>query len=227
MYWILDQLRKYSLFTNMKKCRFHQDEICFLGYVVSSKEISMEAEQIKAVKKWPKQNSVQDIQVFLGFANFYWQFIQGFSRIAAPLTSILKTAAPLERSTLEKVGNGEGDIGVGGGGVEIAKKSKKLKGQKTSKSRKLSKSRKNLSKSENLPNFSATESGPSFLTLKTRSAFNCLWLAFTKAPIVWHFDLKYHIPIKTDALGYAINGVLSQLASNTSPDEVVTIANMN
>ena len=43
MRWVLDQLWKYSLFANLKKCRFHQDEIRFLGYVVSSKEISMEA----------------------------------------------------------------------------------------------------------------------------------------------------------------------------------------
>ena len=144
----------------------------------------MEVEQIEVVKKWPKPKSIQDIQVFLGFANFYWQFIQGFSRIAAPLTSMLKTVASLERSTSKKVGDSEGDDGVDGGVVDIAKKSGKLKDQKTSKSQKLSKSGKNLSKSGNSPNFGATESGPSFLTPKARSAFNCLRVAFTKAPIL-------------------------------------------
>ena len=89
--WVLDQLRKYSLFANLKKCRFHQDEIRFLGYVVSSKGISMEAKRIEVVKKWPEPKSVRDIQVFLGFANFYRRFIQDFSKIAAPLTSMLKT----------------------------------------------------------------------------------------------------------------------------------------
>ena len=59
--WILDHLRKYSFFANLKKCRFHQDEFCFLGYVVSSKGISMEADQIEVVKKWPEPNSVWDI----------------------------------------------------------------------------------------------------------------------------------------------------------------------
>ena len=49
--WVLDQLRKYFLFANLKKCRFHQDEICFLGYVVSSKGISIEAEKIEVVKE--------------------------------------------------------------------------------------------------------------------------------------------------------------------------------
>ena len=40
--------------------------------------------------KWPELQSVRDIQAFLRFANFYQQFIQGFNRLAALLTSILK-----------------------------------------------------------------------------------------------------------------------------------------
>ena len=51
----------------------------------------MEDEQIEAVKNWPEPKSVQDIQVFIYFANFYRRFIQGFSKIAALLTSMLKT----------------------------------------------------------------------------------------------------------------------------------------
>ena len=51
----------------------------------------MEEERIEAVKAWPEPKSIRDIQVFLGFANFYRRFIQGFSKIAAPLTSMLKT----------------------------------------------------------------------------------------------------------------------------------------
>ena len=69
--WVLNQPRKYSLFANFTKCRFYQDKIHFLGYVVSSKGIIMETEKIEVVKEWPKPKSVWDIQVFLGFANFY------------------------------------------------------------------------------------------------------------------------------------------------------------
>ncbi len=69
--WVLDQLRKHLLYANLKKCRFHKDEVRFLGYIVSHQGIQMEEEQIKAVRDWPKPQSVRDIQVFLGFANFY------------------------------------------------------------------------------------------------------------------------------------------------------------
>ena len=106
---------------------------------MSSKGISMEAKRIDIVKEWPEPKSVQDIHVFLGFTNFYRQFIQGFSRIATPLTSMLKTVGPLERSISKEVGDGEGGDGVDSG-VEIAKKSGKSKGQKMSKSQKLAKS---------------------------------------------------------------------------------------
>ena len=129
-------------------------------------------------------------------------------------------------------GNGEID-GFGSDSVEHAKKSRKSKGQKSAKSQKLSKSgkfksekSKKLPKSGNSPNFDAKDTGPSFLTPEARSAFNRLRLAFTEAPILWHFNPECHIWIKTDASGYAIGGVLSQLASGTSPDGVVTKTNL-
>ena len=40
--WVLDILRKNGLFANLKKCRFHKDEVRFLGYVISSQGIRME-----------------------------------------------------------------------------------------------------------------------------------------------------------------------------------------
>ena len=59
--WVLDILRKNGLFANLKKCRFHKDEVQFLGYVVSSQGIQMEDERIKAVRNWPEPKSVRDI----------------------------------------------------------------------------------------------------------------------------------------------------------------------
>ena len=47
----------------------------------------MEGEKVEAIKNWPDQKSVRDLQVFLGFANFYRRFIQSFSNIAGPPTS--------------------------------------------------------------------------------------------------------------------------------------------
>ena len=59
--WILNQLWKHSLFANLKKCWFHQNKICFLGYIVLSKRISMEAKKIEVVNDWPESKSVCNI----------------------------------------------------------------------------------------------------------------------------------------------------------------------
>ena len=230
VHWILDQLRKYSLFANLKKCYFHQDEIHFLGYVVSSKGINIKTKKIEVFKEWLEPKSVQDIQVFLGFANFYQRFIQGFSRMAASLTSMLKTTILPEKSTPERLGVDDDEVdrfGVGGNGVKHAKKSGKLskseksKSEKTSKSRNLAKSGKKLSKSGNSTNFDTTEDRSKFLTPGARTAFNCLRLAFTEALILQHFDPEYHIWIEIDISGYAIGGILSQLTSETSPNGII------
>ena len=153
---------------------------------------------------------------------------------------MLKKAAPSEKLISDRldIGDGRGNNsvdgdGVSGDGVELAKKLGKLKGQKSAKFRKLSKSGKSkgekskkLSKSRNSPNSNVTEAGPSFLTPNAKTTFNCLWLAFIKAPILWHFDPECHIWIKTNASGYIIGGVLSQLTSGTSLDRVVTKADL-
>ena len=60
----------------------------------------MEDERIKEVKNWLEPKFVHDIQVFLGFTNFYQYFIQSFSKIVGLLTSILKTTNLINSSTI-------------------------------------------------------------------------------------------------------------------------------
>ena len=56
--WVLDQLQKNSLFAFLKKCRFYQNEINFLRYIMSSKDIKIEIKKIKEVKEWPEPKSI-------------------------------------------------------------------------------------------------------------------------------------------------------------------------
>ena len=203
--WVLDILRRHRLFANLKKCWFHKDEICFLGYIVLAQRVKMEDEQIEAVKNWPESTLVRDIQVFIGFANFYRRFIRGFSRIAAPLTFLLKTTGSSNLAL--KAFRADDDEVFGDSGGRANKTVVNL--SKNNKSRNLT----------YVPNIRATEES-NFLTPDTKKAFNYLRLAFIKALILRHFDLESHIRIETDASGYAIGEVLSQLDldSNTSPN---------
>ena len=51
----------------------------------------MNSERIQAVKEWLPLENVHELQVFLGFANFFQRFIKDYSQIAAPLLNLLKT----------------------------------------------------------------------------------------------------------------------------------------
>ena len=50
VWWLLKELRKNGLFANLKKCRFHKDEVRFLGYVISAQEVKIKEEKIDVVK---------------------------------------------------------------------------------------------------------------------------------------------------------------------------------
>ena len=89
--WILGQFCKFDLYANLKKCQFGTDKVLFLGYIVSPSGVQIELERIESIKNWPEPQSIKEIQVFIGFANFYRWFIRNFSAIAGPLTSMLKT----------------------------------------------------------------------------------------------------------------------------------------
>ena len=99
---------------------------------------------------------------------------------------MVKTTILPEKSTLKwlKVGNGEiSRFGIDSN-KKIARKSENSKGKKLSKSQKSAKSEKKSSKSENSYNFGTTEAKSKFLTPNTKTAFNRLWLAFTKTRIL-------------------------------------------
>ena len=72
----------------------------------------------------------------------------------------------------------------------------------------------NLAKAKNRTKSDNNSGEPMFLTSKAKEALNCLRQAFTKALILRHFDPERHIWIETNASGYAIRGVLSQLTRN-------------
>ncbi len=59
--WVLEQKQKHGLYANLKKCRFHEDEVQFVGFVVLVQRIKMEEERIEAVKAWPEPQTVRDI----------------------------------------------------------------------------------------------------------------------------------------------------------------------
>lgn len=86
----LDLLRQHQLYAKRSKCKLFQQRVAFLGHVVSEQGIAMDPDKVKAVSEWPVPRSAKDIRSFLGLAGYYRRFIRDFSRIAAPLSDLLK-----------------------------------------------------------------------------------------------------------------------------------------
>jgi hypothetical protein len=81
-----------ELYAKPSKCQFYQTEIEFLGFIIRAKGIRMDPKRIQTIKEWENHpsKSYRDLQVLLGFCNFYRRFIRNYSNIARPLTSLLK-----------------------------------------------------------------------------------------------------------------------------------------
>jgi len=65
-----------------------------LGHVISKKGIEVGKEKVDLIAHLLPPRSVKDIRSFLGHADFYWRFIQNFTKIAHPLTSLLPKDVP-------------------------------------------------------------------------------------------------------------------------------------
>jgi hypothetical protein len=76
---VLQKLQEASLFVNRKKCDFHTTSTIYLGFIVTPKDISMDPQKVKAISDWKPPKTVHDVQIFLGFANFYGRFIDKYT----------------------------------------------------------------------------------------------------------------------------------------------------
>ena len=87
---VLERLREAGLAINPEKCEWNKSKVEYLGFIISADGISMDQSRVEAVANWPRPRSVRDIQVFLGFTNFYRRFIKQYSAVVTPLTDCLR-----------------------------------------------------------------------------------------------------------------------------------------
>jgi hypothetical protein len=86
----LQKLRDNQLYAKFRKCEFWLDEVPFLGHIISNGGIIVDPAKVKETVGWKTQSSITEIQSFLGLAGYYRCFIEGFSKIANPMTSLLE-----------------------------------------------------------------------------------------------------------------------------------------
>jgi deoxyuridine 5'-triphosphate nucleotidohydrolase len=87
---ILKKLEEAELCINPNKCYFGYRSINYLGFVISDKGLETDPKKVDIIREWPEPRSVRQVQSFLGLCNYYRRFVESFSKIAKPLTEVIK-----------------------------------------------------------------------------------------------------------------------------------------
>jgi hypothetical protein len=91
---VFSRMRKYNMKLQPDKCEFLRREVSYLGHVIGQTGVRPNEKRIEAVKEYPRPKTTRELKGFLGLARYYWRFIPNFSRIAKPLTELLKKDTP-------------------------------------------------------------------------------------------------------------------------------------
>jgi hypothetical protein len=85
---VLQVLREHQLYVKLSKCSFYQDQIHYLGHIISKDGIAVDPEKIDTIREWSVPRNVTEVRSFMGLAGYYIRFIAWFSKIAHPITSL-------------------------------------------------------------------------------------------------------------------------------------------
>ena len=83
---VLEKLRANKLYAKFSKCEFWLEKVAFLGHILTAEGVTVDPEKVEVVSNWQQPTNVSEIRSFLGLAGYYRRFIEGFSKIARPMT---------------------------------------------------------------------------------------------------------------------------------------------
>ena len=87
---VFEHCKNFKLYINLKKCELNIEKIEFLNFIIFTKEVQINTNQIQMIKKWLKLKIYREMQILLKFVNFYRRFIFYYFKIIASLTSLFK-----------------------------------------------------------------------------------------------------------------------------------------
>jgi len=87
---IFEVLRQQKLHLNKKKCCFEQEQIEYLGHIISAKGVATDPKKIKDVNDWPTSKDLTRLRGFLGLTGYYRRFMKNYGKIAWLLTQLQK-----------------------------------------------------------------------------------------------------------------------------------------
>jgi hypothetical protein len=86
---VLQRLIEHQLYAKLSKCEFWISEVLFLGHIINKEGLVVDPKKVADILNWKAPTDAQGIKSFIGMARYYRRFIEGFSKIAKPMTALL------------------------------------------------------------------------------------------------------------------------------------------
>jgi hypothetical protein len=93
---VLSYLRENKLYGKLLKCSLFQKEIHYLSHIISGGGISVDPKKVKAIMEWTVPKNVHGVRSFMCLADYYQRFVEGFSKIAKPITTLQRKGVRYE-----------------------------------------------------------------------------------------------------------------------------------
>ena len=87
---VLSLMQQHKLRARVHKCRFLQESVDYLGYIVGHGQVKADPKRLEAISTWPVPKTVTELRSFLGMTNTLLRFVPMYAVHAAPLTDLLK-----------------------------------------------------------------------------------------------------------------------------------------
>jgi hypothetical protein len=87
---MFERLKAHGLRLHLRKCKFFQESVEYLGHLIYPCGLGMQQVKAKAIARQPRPTDVNRVCAFMGLANYYCKYIKGFSAMAKPLKMLLK-----------------------------------------------------------------------------------------------------------------------------------------
>jgi hypothetical protein len=91
---VLDILRQHSFLLKKSKCSFAQQQLEYLGYIISPDGIATDPNKVQAIADWKPPTDVKQLRGFLELSGYYRKFIRNYGLMSKPLTDLLKKGVP-------------------------------------------------------------------------------------------------------------------------------------
>ena len=84
------RLEAAGLKLKASKCHIMQQEVLFLGHVVTPQGIATDPDKIKLVTEWPTPRNLREVRSFVGLCSYYRRYVKDFARVAEPLHGLTR-----------------------------------------------------------------------------------------------------------------------------------------